>query len=190
MIKELFLASILSFSTSVRTPNDATKPLDYEFSSGIEKTSGKFTYSIKRDWERELGVNYIDNVVKFTHNYGSVYYGMDHFDKESKNIKYTTHNCGFSHKSGLKAGIAIKSEENELPILAHLSFTTKIKKDDHEYLLDLSAKTDLAENNIFYVKSEIKKWFTPKINVFAFYKHQYVSEQEDFQFKVGLGVKL
>ena len=32
--------------------------------------------------------------------------------------------------------------------------------------------------------------FCKKVNVFALYKHEYYNEKEDFQFKVGLGVKL
>ena len=55
MFKELFLAAIISASVSVRTPNDDTKPLDYEFSVRAEKNEGNFTYNAKRDWERELG---------------------------------------------------------------------------------------------------------------------------------------
>ena len=64
MIKELLLATIISTSASVRTSNDDTKPLDYEFMTKIEKTEGNLTYIVKRDWERELGEPYIDNVVK------------------------------------------------------------------------------------------------------------------------------
>ena len=40
------------------------------------------------------------------------------------------------------------------------------------------------------VKEDLRKWFTEKVNVFALYKHEYYNKQEDFQFKVGLGVKL
>ena len=40
------------------------------------------------------------------------------------------------------------------------------------------------------VKSEIKKWLTDKLNIYGIYKHEYYNEKEDFQFKVGLGVKL
>ena len=68
MINELLAAAILSTSFSVRTPNDDTKPLDYEFSTQIEKTEGNLTYLIKRDWERELGEKYIDDVFKFNQN--------------------------------------------------------------------------------------------------------------------------
>ncbi len=40
------------------------------------------------------------------------------------------------------------------------------------------------------LKSEIKKWLSEKVNIFALYKHEYYNTKEDFQFKVGLGVKL
>ena len=63
MIKELLLATIVSTSLSVRTPNDVEKKLDYEFSVKIENTNEKFRYLLKRDWERELGEKYIDDVV-------------------------------------------------------------------------------------------------------------------------------
>jgi len=46
MISELFLAAILSTSFSVRSPNDATKPLDYEYMVKAEKTEGNFTWSV------------------------------------------------------------------------------------------------------------------------------------------------
>ena len=40
------------------------------------------------------------------------------------------------------------------------------------------------------IKSEVKKWFTDKINIFGLYKHEYYNEKQDFQFKVGVGVRL
>ena len=62
----LFLNSnVLSLSTSTRTPNDDTKPLDYELMAKLEKTNGSVNYLFKKDWERELGEPYIDNVVMF-----------------------------------------------------------------------------------------------------------------------------
>ena len=71
-----------------------------------------------------------------------------------------------------------------------MKYDKKLKQDDLEYNVGLSFKSDLGENNIINLKSEIKKWLTEKINVFALYKHEYYNKQEDFQFKVGLGVKL
>ena len=65
MISELLAAAILSTSFSVRSPNDATKPLDYEYMVKVEKNEGNLTYLVKRDWERELGEKYIDDVDSF-----------------------------------------------------------------------------------------------------------------------------
>ena len=48
MINELLAAAILSTSFSVRSPNDATKPLDYEFMVKAEKTDGDFTWSLRK----------------------------------------------------------------------------------------------------------------------------------------------
>ena len=186
MIKELFLSSILSFSVSVRTPNDDTKPLDYEYSIKAEKNEGKFTYYEKLDYERELGEKYLD----FTGNYNykfdnNLFIGLDYIDKESKNIYYTSYNLGWQHDTGFKIGLSIK---DETPLL-DLGFNRKIKRDDIEYLVGISFKTDLDEN-IINVKSEVKKWFTERVNIFALYKHEYYNTQEDVQFKVWVGVKL
>jgi len=185
MINELLAAAILSTSFSVRTPNDDTKPLDYEFAIKAEKTDGDFTWTFKRDWERELGEKYIDNVFKFNQNTSLLYGGMDYIDKESKDIKYTTYNIGFKHDSGLKVGLSMK---DDTPLLS-VGFNKKLKKDDLEYNFNLSIKSNLEDNDIYNIKSEVKKWYG-RFNIFGLYKHEYYNEKQDFQFKVGLGVKL
>ena len=180
------MTSELGTSVSVRTPNDDNKPLDYEFSIKFEDTNDKFKYLLKRDWERELGEKYIDDVAKFSHQVlDNFYYGIDYVNKESKNIFYTTYNVGI-HSNGVKFGLSVKDEVK----LVNFGYDTKLKKDDIEYNVGISFKSDLGENNIVNLKSELKKWLSEKINVFAMYKHEYYNKQEDFQFKVGLGVKL
>ena len=173
-------------SISVRTPNDTEKDLDYEFSIKLEDTNGKIRYLLKRDWERELGEKYIDDVVKFSHQaYDGFYYGVDYVNKESKDIFYTTYNIGVT-SNGVKIGVSVKEEVK----LFSLGYSKKLKQDDLEYNVGFSLKTDLNENNIINLKSEIKKWLSEKVNIFALYKHEYYNKQEDFQFKVGIGVKL
>ena len=173
-------------SFSVRTPNDDTKELDYEFSIKIEDTNDKIRYLLKRDWERELGKKYIDDVVKFSHQvHDGFYYGVDYVNKESKDIFYTTYNIGVT-SNGFKVGVSVKDDAK----LASFGYNKKLKQDDLEYNVGFSFKTDLDVNNIVNLKSEIKKWLSEKVNVFALYKHEYYNKQEDFQFKVGLGVKL
>jgi hypothetical protein len=186
LLLSLGMATELGSSISVRTPNDIDKELDYEFSIKIEDTNEKIRYLLKRDWERELGEKYIDDVVKFSHQvHDGFYYGVDYVNKESKNIFYTTYNIGVT-SNGFKIGVSVKDDAK----LASFGYNKKLKQDDLEYSVDFSFKTDLNENDIINLKSEIKKWLSEKVNVFALYKHEYYNEKEDFQFKVGLGVKL
>ena len=185
MINELLAAAILSTSFSVRTPNDDTKPLDYEFMLKLEQNEGDLTYLIKRDWERELGEKYIDDVFKFNQNVNIFYVGIDQVNKESKDINYLIYNLGLNHKSGLKAGLSVKEDK---PLL-NVGFNTKFKKYWFEYIFSLSAKTDFEDNNIFNVKSEVKRW-VGKYNIFGLYKHEYYNNKEDLQFKVGVGIEL
>ena len=176
----------LGTSFSVRTPNDDTKPLDYEYSIKVEDVEGNVQYLLKRDWERELGEKYIDDVAKFSHKFlDCYYYGVDYVDKESIDIFYTTYNVGV-HSNGFKLGLSVKDEVK----LASFGFNKKVKKDGFEYSVGISLKSDLMDNNIVNLKSEVKKWLTEKVNIFGLYKHEYYNEQEDFQFKVGVGVKL
>ncbi len=126
MLKELLLATIVSTSLSVRTPNDVEKELDYEFSIKLEDTNDKIQYLLKRDWERELGEKYIDDVVKFSHQvYDGFYYGVDYVNKESKDIFYTTYNIGIND-NGWKFGLSIKDNDK----LASLGYNKKLKKED------------------------------------------------------------
>ena len=40
------------------------------------------------------------------------------------------------------------------------------------------------------IKTEYKKWFSDKVNIFLFYKRIYFNKKEDYQFKIGCGYKL
>ena len=127
-----FLILLLSFglsaewgtSVSVRTPNDDTQPLDYELSIKLDDNEGKFRYNLKRDWERELGEKYIDDVVKIQHQFlGHIYYGVEYVNKESKNIDYTTLNIGATIDY-FKAGASFKIVDGEVSPLLDLGFST------------------------------------------------------------------
>ena len=133
MIKKILLLTLLTigFSTewgtsfSVRTPNDDTQPLDYELSIKLDDDNGKLKYHIKRDWERELGEKYIDDVVNFQHEViGHMYYGVDYVNKESKDINYTTYNLGAT-LGYFKAGVSFKEVDNQYRPLLNLGFLAK-----------------------------------------------------------------
>ena len=198
MIKKLLLVTLITFgmtsewgtSVSVRTPNDDIEELDYEVSVKLKDTNGKFQYLLKRDWERELGEKYIDDVANLHLSIiPYIFLGVDYVNKESKNIDYITYNVT-ADIDYFKAGVCWKKIDERYDPLLHIGINKKLKKDMIEYLVSVSAKSNIQDQNIINVKSEVKKWFTKKFNVFALYKHEYYNEKEDFQFKVGLGVKL
>ena len=196
LLLSLGLSTEWGTSISVRTPNDDTQPLDYELSIKLDDNNGKFKYHVKRDWERELGEKYIDDVIKFQHQViGHLYYGVDYVNKESKNIDYITGNIGATI-GWFKAGVSFKEKDDKVSPLLNLAISTKADiKDldnnpDISYILGISIKSDIGDNNIINIKSEVKKWLSKRVNIFGLYKHEYYNEKEDFQFKVGLGIKL
>ena len=191
MFKELILSAIISTSLSIKTSNDDTKPSDYEFMIQAEKKTDNLSYFIKRDWERELGGKYIDNISKIKYvNSKSFYYGLDLINKESKDIEYLTLNLGYKFFNGTHLGLSVKDEDRDLDILSHISYDNTIKKDKTDYTISLSLKSDFNDNNIMNINGDMKTWITDNVNLFLLVKNIYYSDKKDFQFKVGLGFKL
>ena len=84
MILDSLLAGVMLFSSfAVRTPNVQPNPDDYEVSIGFSHPN----YHVNRQWERELGVKYIDDLVWVKFEDG-VYFKPEYMNKESKNVKY------------------------------------------------------------------------------------------------------
>ena len=84
MILDSLLAGTLLFTSfAVRTPNIQPNPDDYEISVGIEH---KY-FHINRQWERELGHKYVDDLVWFKFENG-IYWKPEYMNKESRGIKF------------------------------------------------------------------------------------------------------
>ena len=59
MVLDSLLTGIMLFSSfAIRTPNVQPNPDDYEISVGVSHSN----YYINRQWERELGEQYIDDL--------------------------------------------------------------------------------------------------------------------------------
>jgi len=83
ILDSLLAGTILFTSFAMRTPNVQPNPDDYEFSIGLSKDNFYF----KRDWERELGHKYIDDLAWFKFENG-IYFKPEYMNKESKDVKY------------------------------------------------------------------------------------------------------
>ena len=84
MILDSLLAGVMLFSSfAARTPNVQPNPDDYEVSVGFSHDN----YYVNRQWERELGEFYIDDL--FWYKFDNVlYFKPEYMNKESKDVKY------------------------------------------------------------------------------------------------------
>tara|TARA_R110002020_G_scaffold99837_10_gene236646 strand:- start:6978 stop:7577 length:600 start_codon:yes stop_codon:yes gene_type:complete len=84
MILDSLLAGAMLFSSyAIRTPNVQPNPDDYEISIGLSHNS----YYFNRQWERELGEPYIDDLFWFKMENG-IYFKPEYMNKESQGVKY------------------------------------------------------------------------------------------------------
>ena len=165
----ILLATIIGLSFSVRTPNDDTKPLDYEIAVKSAKEQGKFQYFVKRDWERELGEEYVDTQFEVTQKLKPYYIGAKYIDKQSKYYKYSQIRMGISQDI-LDAGLAV-TEEGTFEYKIYIDFSTNLVTE------------------IWEIKSEARKYLTKKTHVYASFNKEFYNGFVDEQYKIGLGVK-
>ena len=84
MILDSLLAGTLLFTSfAVRTPNVQPNPDDYEVSIGVSHSN----YYINRQWERELGEPYVDDLFWIKLDDG-IYFKPEYMNKESHEIRY------------------------------------------------------------------------------------------------------
>tara|TARA_B100000508_G_C11409866_1_gene252711 strand:+ start:52 stop:639 length:588 start_codon:yes stop_codon:yes gene_type:complete len=84
MILDSLLAGVMLFSSfAIRTPNVQPNPDDYEVSVGFSHDN----FYVNRQWERELGGKYIDDLVWLKYD-DKLYFKPEYRDKESQSVKY------------------------------------------------------------------------------------------------------
>ena len=78
------LAGVMLFSSfAVRSPNVQPNPDDYEVSIGLTHKN----FHINRQWERELGEKYIDDLAWLKYD-DNLYFKPEYMDKQSQSVKY------------------------------------------------------------------------------------------------------
>jgi hypothetical protein len=85
MILDSLLTGAMLFSSfAVRTPNVQPNPDDYEISVGLTHKN----FHINRQWERELGEFYIDDLFWAKLEGGRLYWKPEYMNKESHDVRY------------------------------------------------------------------------------------------------------
>ena len=84
MVLDSLLAGVMLFTSfAARTPNVQPNPDDYEVSVGISNDN----FYLNRQWERELGSFYIDDLFWLKYDNG-LYIKPEYMNKESRDVKY------------------------------------------------------------------------------------------------------
>ena len=85
MILDSLLVGVMLFSSfAIRTPNVEPNPDDYEVSIGLSHSN----FYINRQWERELGNKYIDDLAWAKLEGAGAYFKPEYMNKNSRGIKY------------------------------------------------------------------------------------------------------
>ena len=85
MVLDSLLTGVMLFSSfAMRTPNVQPNQDDYEVSIGIQHDN----YYVNRQWERELGKAYLDDLIWLKIDVASVYFKPEYMNKNSQEIKY------------------------------------------------------------------------------------------------------
>ena len=104
-----FLSGIVLFgSLAFRSPNVQPNPDDYEVSIGVQNDH----YYFNRQWERELGEKYIDDLFWAKLDNG-FYFKPEYMNKESRNVKYLKLDWRRSFK-GFSCGFTTRSINDDL----------------------------------------------------------------------------
>jgi|TARA_B100000282_G_scaffold99664_1_gene70184 hypothetical protein len=84
VVLDSLLAGVMLFSSfAARTPNVQPNPDDYEVSIGLSHDN----FHINRQWERELGEPYVDDIVWLKLD-NQIYFKPEYMNKQSRNVKY------------------------------------------------------------------------------------------------------
>tara|TARA_Y100000114_G_scaffold93075_1_gene86486 strand:- start:846 stop:1382 length:537 start_codon:yes stop_codon:yes gene_type:complete len=178
----------------MRTPNVQPNPDDYEFSLGISNEN----YYLKRDWERELGSKYIDDVIWYKVENG-VYFKPEYLNKQSKDVKYLK--LDWRNKSkDWTYGFTTRSTDKNLSeyatfFSAGMSKQKTVGKWDVTFSFDgyLPPKDDGSlDGNLFEFENKfnIKYKLNERTSIYNIGEFYSLQGQKFYKAKIGLEYKL
>ena len=196
MVLDSLLAGVMLFSSfALRTPNVQPNPDDYEVSIGLTHKN----YHINRQWERELGVKYIDDLIWAKLEDG-VYFKPEYMNKESQGVKYLK--LDWRRKFlGASWGFTTRSTDESLKIYETFASVGMSKKKTYWDKVEVEATfdgylppdengdTDL-KNFEFEDKFKVSWKLTDKIRIYNLGEISRLKGKEFYKGKIGIEVSL
>ncbi len=193
MILQGTLSSLILFTSfALRTPNDESINVDdYEVTLGFKNEQMYF----KRDWERELGQNYIDDEIWFEWKPKNLYIKPQYVNKTSRDLKYGKadiryrsgdYSVGYTglyaddkFESGLSMGVSKKKEINS-------HFSLEAKWDGYLFRNELTGESRFDMED--YAKINWK--LNDKTTLTNIFDYNDVKGKKYYKFKIGIEYEL
>ena len=194
MVLDSLLAGVMLFSSfAARTPNTQPNPDDYEISIGISHPS----YYFNRQWERELGGYYVDDLV-WVKIENSVYFKPEYMNKESQNVKYLKLDWR-KELYGATWGFTTRSTDETLNIYETFASVGMNRKKTYWKVVDVELTVDgylppdeSGDNNTFEYENKFKvSWkLTDKIRLYNLGEVSKLKGTQFYKAKIGIEVSI
>ena len=198
MILDSLLSGVMLFSSlAIRTPNVQPNPGDYEVSIGVSHPA----YYFNRQWERELGEPYIDDLFWIKIEDG-IYFKPEYMNKESQGVRYLKLDWRNKWKD-LSYGFTSRNDSEDVFSRNFETFMsvgaskkkTYSKKIDIEFSFDgYLPPDDEGKTKIKYFEFENKfkiSWkLTSKIRIYNLGEISKLQGKEFYKGKIGLEYSL
>ena len=196
MILDSLLAGTMLFSSfAIRTPNVQPNPDDYEVSIGLKNDS----YYINRQWERELGEHYVDELYWVKIDKG-IYFKPEYMNKESQGVRYLKIDSRRSWK-GFSLGFTSRNTDENVfskNFETFVSFGGSTKKKywekvDVEFSFDgyfPPSQDDGRDTFEFENKFKMSYPLTKKLRIYNLGEISKLQGKEFYKGKIGIEVSL
>ena len=187
------LSGLILFSSfAMRTPNnpDIIKD-DYEISFGLKSDKVYF----KRDWERELGENYIDDEVWFEWTRGILYVKPQYVNKTSRNLQYGKMDTRYK-KDWFSIGHTVLYSDDKIEQGTSIGIHKKKTINTH---FDLETKFDgyyfrdeILDEHRFDMQDYVSlNWkINDNLTLSNIFDYNDIKDKKYYKFKIGLEYKL
>ena len=195
MVLDSLLVGMMLFSSfAIRSPNVQPNPDDYEVSVGVSHPN----YYINRQWERELGEQYIDDLVWAKLEGGGVYFKPEYMNKESQKVKYMKMDWRKSWK-GVTLGFTTRSTTDELDLYETFASVGISKKKTYGEKVDIEVTFDgylppdeVGDNTTFEYEDKFKVSYriTKKIRLYNLGEVSKLKGKSYYKGKIGIEITL
>ena len=195
MVLDSLLVGVMLFSSfAIRTPNVQPNPDDYEVSIGLNHPN----YYINRQWERELGGKYIDDLVWAKLEGAGAYFKPEYMNKASQDVKYLKMDWRRTYKY-ITYGFTTRSTNNNLSLYETFASIGISRKKTYGDKVDVEVTFDgylppdeVGDNTTFEYEDKFKVSYkmTERVRLYNLGEVSKLKGKSYYKGKIGIEITL